>query len=366
MVNKKLIVIAKSAPPAFCGMSDYSYQVAKSLSRFYESVEIAVAELPPLVPESTNQFPVKLFSEVLNKVIKSADAYDVLLNYTPASYARSGWPIKLISLLNKVKKANVNNKLFVHFHESWNGGANLKLHHAIRDKFTKSSMHRIGKMADKIAVFTEGQKEKFETLGFKNIHFAPIGSSISPLTEDAGLQSIRKEGYWIVFGLAHTRLWTFEAHLQFLKKMYADGTLRHLITVGPVDDSNAIKEAELIANNLGKEVLMQLGPLPPEEVSGQLLNAQAALIGQNFGNLQKSSSFAALAAHAIPVICEVPEAMTIPPANTIFLPSDVISNAAVLSNKEGYQKRKLLHEWFWATRSWDAIGENMHNWMVNE
>lgn len=365
MLSNKIVVIAKSAPPSVCGMSDYSYNVALSLNKFYKVVEVGVAELPQASNEAKqNELTVKPWRETLLQNNRDNNAYHILLNYTPTSYSKLGYPAHLIRELKKFKSQNSDNRLFVHFHESWSGNPNLKLHHAIRDKLIKKAMYKIASMADGIAVFTKEQKEKLKTsFGFSDIHFNLIGSSILPEFKDQGLTSKRQNGEWIVFGLPHNRLWAIEANLQLLKIIFSNGKLKHLITIGPIDNNFSQKEVSLCEEHFGKGVLVQLGALDAQQVSLQFLKAQGAVLGQNYDSLHKSSSFAALAAHAVPVVCNVPITLSDPPATAIFRSDEIINNVDIISNPEGESKSRQLHSWFWTTRSWDVIGEDIYKWM---
>jgi hypothetical protein len=362
MSNKRLIVLAKSAPPAVCGMSDYSYNVANSLTAFYESVEVAVAEVPSTAG-ANRSLPVKSWKEVFKKIDTSTNPVDILINYTPASYSKWSLPVGLIFELRKLKRKNPGNRVFIHFHEVWNGNPNLKIHHAITDKLIKWSVTQLVKLADGVAVFTVEQEKKLkDAFGLKDIHYNLIGSSILPTAKEDGLKSNRTAGDWIVFGLPHTRLWTVKANVEVLKELYRNGRLKRILAVGPSSGAIAEQEQAFISRELGKDVLVQLGALSPADVTRELLSAEAALVGQSVDSLRKSSTFATLAAHAIPVICNIPKDLLTPPGEAIFRPDEILNNSDIVL-EEGSRRGKLLHHWFWNFHSWEAISADTKGWI---
>lgn len=211
---------------------------------------------------------------------------------------------------------------------------------------------------------TEGQQQRLKVLlDSDRVRLNPIGSNILPDNKDDGLTSQRRVGEWVVFGLAHTRLWTLQAHIALLQHLHSKGQLIHIISVGPTDNAYAEQEATLISSQVGPGVLIQAGVLEPSDVSQQFLQAEAALVGQDADSLRKSSSFAALAAHAVPIICDVPDSLSEPPGGALFRPAEVRENVGLIRNEEGQRRSRAMHTWFWSTRSWDAIGQNMQDWL---
>lgn len=362
--NRRLTVLAPTAPPGVCGVSDYAYQTALQLADCYEDTEIGVAKMPSASPAVSRLLPIAHWPSALARACSSSAANDVLLNYTPASYARSGWPIELIATLRRFKEVHRYNRLFVFIHETWSDSPGLKIHHQIRNAFTKRSIGQIGELADGVAVVTHEQQRRVASLlPTHAIRINPIGANILPTNRSMGLRSPRQAGVWVVFGLAHSRLWAIQAHLSLLRSLCAQGRLRQLRAVGPTGNSYARREANLIARSLGPKVLFQLGPLPPAEVSQQLLLAEAGLTGQSPDSLRKSGTFAALAAHGVPVICEAPASLAEPPGSALFRPAELLHNPELIASSVGDERRRRLHEWFWSTRSWEAIGQGVREWI---
>ncbi|MFD2573296.1 hypothetical protein ACFSUS_21825 [Spirosoma soli] len=366
--NQRLVLIAPTAPPSVCGVSDYSYQTAQALQHFYKSIHFGVERVPDSMVSSTlGPVPVMRWQEALKVSSTSAESSDILLNYTPASYAWSCLPIGLILALRRFKAANPDNHIFVFVHEAWNGSGKLRIHQIIRNRLAKWSIGQIGKIAGGIAAVTTGQKKDLESLLRKHkVHLALVGANILPIEPGVGLTSAREAGVWVVFGLAHTRLWALQAYMPLLVEMHARGVLRQIRSIGPTDNNYALQEAALAEERFGAGMLVQLGVLKPAQVSEELLKAEAALVKQDADSLRKSGSFAALAAHGVSVVCEVPVTLDEPPGGAIFRPSELVVNPEIISNEESNRRRQQLHVWFWSTRSWEAIGENMLNWMSTQ
>jgi len=359
--NKNLIIIAPTAPPAICGVSDYAYQMAKELRKTYDSITIGVEHEPAEAP-TTDGIGVKPWRQLLGAA--AGPATDVFLNYTPTSYARTGWPLGMLQALRRFRKAHPQNRLFVFFHETWNGSHDLRPVQLVQQQVIRLAMRRIGRLADGVAVVNAEQQQKLmRLLPRDNVRLNAVGSNILPSTREAGLLSERQPGNWLVFGLPHTRLWAIEAHLAVLKTAHAQGRLRRIYAVGPTDSVFARQEKELVRANLGEDVLVQLGALGPAEVSERMLNAEAALVGLNANGLKKSGTFAALAAHAVPIICEVDTQLDQPPGLAFLQPAEVLANPNLLTEPESERRRRLLHQWFWDNRSWEAIGQSLQAWL---
>lgn len=361
--NRKLVVIAPTAPPNICGVSDYSFLTTQEIARFYRSASIGVVDVPQRSdPNTLGLVNVGPWEEIIREA--AAGPTDLLLHYTPTSYAWTGLPISLMYAMHRFKKTNADNRIFIFFHELWSNSFELKFHQIVRNQLAKWASFRMGNLADGISTLTNGQKKDLEAILKKpTIQLGLVGANIVPTSREMGLESERQSGVWAVFGLAHTRLWALQAHLPLLKNLYAQGTFRQLHSIGPADNSYAREEAVFMEENFGKDVLIQLGSLQPEEVSRQLLHVEAAVVKQDADSLYKSGSFSALAAHAVPVVCEVPTSLNNPPGKALFRPNEVQENPAIIRNEEGKKRRQQLHNWFWSTRSWEAIGQDMRLWM---
>jgi hypothetical protein len=360
--KKNLLIIAPTAPPEVCGASDQAYLMGQSLSDYFNP-QIGTQRVPLNGKGFNYAIPVDRWKTLLPKATKSVKPSVVMLIYTPTSYAITGLPYQMIKELRAFKAANKENKLFVFIHETWSGDPKLKYHHALRNNLVRWSTTQIDKIADGISVCTEEQKERIEKVLTNQIGLAPIGANILPADKKAGLHSKRIAGEWLLFGLAHTRVWTLEAHLEALKVLYAKGILKKIISLGPIDNDYAAKEAQLVTEHLGPDVLVQRGAVKPEEVSATMLTVEAALLGQNPVSLKKSSTFMAMAAHNVPIICTVPETMKEPPAAGFFSSAEIIADPSILTSEKGAGKKSQLYDWFWQTRSWEAIGLSISEWI---
>jgi len=360
--NRHLIIISPETPPQVCGVGDYSYQLAQQLlsSDYYKSLEIAVEKNQDKTIQK--QIPVKHWRKALSNVQSNAQ-YDLLINFTPLGFSKIAYPIAFISALKSFKEKNSGNRVFVLFHEVWNGNPKLRIHHKIRDYFSKKTCVAIGKIASGISVVTYHQKEKLEKeLPEKTILLQPVGANIYPPGNISPLLVERSRGIWVIFGLSHTRLWTLKANIGIIKKLLADGGLTEIMSIGPYADSYGAEEAAFAIEHLGVNVLKQLGKLPAELISRELLNASGAFVGQTADSLVKSGTFLSMAAHAVPVVCNVPEIISNPPGEALFQPDELVANPNIIF-EEAKKRTEIMLDWYKQTRSWEAIAHSVVKWM---
>jgi len=360
----KLIIIAPTAPPAVCGVSDYAWQVAVALTgKKYGSVELGVQNWQPAM--RNGMISVSPWKTAINEAISKKTPTDILFNYTPRSFSKIALPLKLLWSFKKFLKANKLNRLFVIFHETWSEGPNPKIHHLIMSAFSKWVSYRLGNLASGLLALTEEQGRKLnKVLPLIPVRIGFVGANISPYPFDAGLHTKRKEGIWVVFGLSHTRLWTLKKYSALIQHLIQTGKMKQLRIIGPVDDAYGLRETMYIKESLFERRLIQLGTLKQEEVSCELLSASGGLVGQSADSLKKSGSFAAMAAHAVPVVCDVAEALKEPSGRFLFRPQELFDDFRIFEN-ECVDRSRKLHEWYWTTRSWDAIGKDLLSWMKN-
>jgi hypothetical protein len=358
--NSKLILVSLTIPPEVCGISDYAYQAAEALYDKYDSVEVAVDRMPATLPVLSGKVKVGNWRTIL----KNADGpTDVMLNYAPRAYSKYALPIKLILELRKFKKLNKDNRLFILFHETWNGSKDLKFHHKVFDAFAKWSSVQFVKLASGVAVITDLQEKEFRSkIEIDEIRTLTVGANIYPAHESAGLESSREKGNWVIFGLPNTRLGVLKTHSNLIKLLIKQGLISAIKTIGPSTGSIAEEELAFANATFGEKVLTQMGALSTDEVSRQLLRADGALVGQTADSLRKSGSFAAFAAHAVPVICEAPATLSSPPGVALFRPEE-LQNDPQLFEREKEMRSKMLHQWYWSTRSWAAISSDLLSWM---
>lgn len=362
----RLIVLAPTAPPGICGIGDYSFNIANTLGKLYKSVNIGVEKIENLnTPIPSSNISIDFWTALLKEACIDNLPTVLFLNYSPTAYSKIALPLRLLVEIKRFKKANPKNRVFILFHEIWNGNPNLPLHHFIKDKITQISIYQLWKMADALGVVTIEQRNKLRrrfNIESNNIYIGLIGANILPINRDIGFTSLRRRGEWVIFGLPHTRLWAFQDNLTFMKDMYKKGYLKKLNTIGPRDNTFAKQEVALANENFGEGFLFALGELQPMQVSEQLLCSEAAIISQTADSLNKSGSFASLAAHAVPIICQIPS-LKEPFKGSIFNPLEIISNPNVFYNNLGKNKISRLHKWFWSMRGWDAISLDLTNWM---
>jgi hypothetical protein len=359
--ESKLIIISLSIPPEVCGVSDYAFHVAKAMQKNYDVVEVAYDRLPAGNLAAANDFiKVGFWKDLL---LNAGADTTVLLNYTPRGYHNLAIPMKLILALRRFRMEEQKHRLYIIFHETWNGSKNLKFHHRVLDKFAIWSAKSLGNIASGIAVITSEQKRKVgSVLQDQKVKILNVGANIFPANFNEGLISVRESGLWVVFGLPHTRLQTLKTHHRIISVLIESKLIHVIKSIGP-SDGNLGKEEFLYAEEtFGKNILQQTGSLSVSAVSDLLVRAQGALIGQTADSLRKSGSFAAVAAHATPVICDVPATLLDPPGLSMFRPEELEADPAIFEIEKA-KRSKQLHDWYWNTRSWDAIASDLLIWM---
>jgi hypothetical protein len=360
MLKANLLIISLTAPPEICGVSDYAFESARALLDQYDSITIGVDRFPGKITATDQRISVLHWKEAL----KTKEPTIAIINYTPRGYQKYALPLGLMNSLTSFKKSNSGNKLFILFHETWDGGTGLKIHHLIMDKFAMYISKKLALLSDGVATITDEQKSKVIALtGFSKVSTLTVGANIFPSDPLAGLTSIRDPGVWVIFGLPHTRLWTLEANLVLIKKLIQEGMLKTIRSIGPSDHSPvALEEKQYAANHFGENILVQLGSIAPGEVTKELLTAYGAFVGQTADSLRKSGSFAAIAAHATPVVCNAPNSLVTPPGLGFFNGAELASNPALFELEKTDRSTKL-HRWYWETRSWKAIASDLNHWI---
>lgn len=361
-MKKVLLCITNTIAPNVCGQSDYALRVATALTRDYGEVRFGLQIIPTGMATPPAGIRVAKWSEHLDQLIASGEPGDILLNYAPTVYSRWGYPWGLLRKLAAAKRTG-RIRLFVHFHETWHGGK-LRPHLAIKDRLVRATVVNLAKLADGTAVFTEAQYAKIASLQpAREVWRLPIGSAIVPGSPDEGVHSARVRSRWVVFGLSHTRLWTLKKYLTALKAFKASGVCTEVVAIGPADDAYAAEEKALAIEAFGEGFVQWRGALGGAQASGEFLSAGAALIGQNADSLSKSSSFAAMAAHAIPVICDLDRAVEDPPSRYFVPTEELRATPRFLEGADCDRRRLALHAWFSAHRSWEAVGRQFVRWM---
>jgi hypothetical protein len=358
----KLILIAPTTSPEICGVSDYALNLSLALkTSFYEIVELGLER--HYKNESTMLNKIESWEVLLKCAIQNKEKVHVILNYTPRSYSTFGYAPKLIRYLKQLKTANPDNKIFIIFHELWNDDSKLKLHHRILGKASKLFANHLGTISNGMIAMTDVQKVRLkELLPNMRINNGLVGANILPQKREDGLVTSRENGVWSIFGLSHTRLWTLQKYKEFILKMSALGEVKEIRLIGPNNDQTGVLELEYIDSYFKALVINRLGSLSAKEINTELLKTSAGLIGQTGDSIKKSGTFAALAAYGVPLICDVTADLTDPLAESFFHSNELINDFTIFE-KEKIQRSKKLHKWFWETRSWDAIGENIFNFM---
>lgn len=360
---KKLVVIAPTITPEICGVSGNALNLAIEFKKHhYDIVELGLQRFFGNGNVSIDK--VDNWKNILNDNLAKRETIDILLNYTPRSYARLGINFGLLSSITKILRKNKKCRLYIIFHELWNDSTTLKLHHRIIGKFSKWFAFKLGSLSSGIIVMTNEQLAKLTMiLPEKKTIVGKVGNNILPVIIDETLEQKRKDGVCIVFGLSHTRFWTLTKFQTLIKRLIELEFLKEIRLVGPYNDTYGNQEMQYLNTNFPGLKVARLGDLNNDEVSKELLKASVALVGQNVDSISKSSSFLAIVAHSLPVICDLPKTLLDPPGLAIFRPEDFLENANAF-DKECIMRADILYKWYYRTRSWQVITDDIYQFII--
>lgn len=367
-VKKNLVVISPNTPPQICGVGDYAYRLSKEFykNKIYTEVTIATDNMNNIT-ENSGKFDIKHWSKILPQILAHREtSYDILINYTPKGFSKIGYPISFIRFLKGLTKLESDIKIFILFHETWNGDtSNFRIHHKVINWFSKKGCFELIDLCFKVGVVTLDQKNTFEKEGVKRrVELLPVGSNIIPASEAEVFNSERNFSVWVVFGMSHTRLWALEKNKDLIQWLESSGYIQELITIGPKDDSSGKQELDFLKGILPQYKIKQLGKLEPEIISKELLIAGAAFVGQNSDEgLLKSGSFLALAAHGVAIVYDYSQNLKNPPKEGIFKKYDIMNSSNVVDYLSKNKKQKHLYDWFIKNKSWGSISRVILNWM---
>lgn len=359
---KKLIVVIPNLPPIVCGIGNYAIKLSRQLlkMRIYDEIVVGGNQAPTANPLKLANIELRQWSEVLKN---ERDNADVFLNFAPTAYSKFGLPLQLLNNLNTYKKHNPNAQISTIFHETWMDNQGLKIHHKLKNFFTKYTATKCVNLSNNVSVITDEQYGRIKNIANnKNITLQKIAPNIEPSQNIDVLNIVRETGLFINFGLAHTRLWTLEKNKDLIRKMVDAGLVSKIIGIGPVGNNYAVEEINLAKEISSKLEYIQKGALEASEVSALMLKAEGGFIGQSVDSLSKSSSFWAFAAHAIPVICpaEVDDRENL--KQQLFFKNELLADISLfeISKKE---RAENLYKMYKSTHSWEIIAADFKKWV---
>jgi len=356
------MIITPKASQSICGVNDYAFNVAEQLFKHSAYSKIIFGTERPLGLKTSTPFEFKHWRITTTKINQDTD---VLINYTPLGFAKYGYPISFICFLRRLKKTSPNVRIFVLFHEIWNGSQKLKIHQKLIDQLAKKACLEIADLASGISAVTPGQKEKLEKERHCiNISVQSVGANIFPPTHIDVLKTNRKPGSWIIFGLSHTRLWTLQANIKLIKELIRRGHITEIRAIGPTGDRYGKEEITYARLKLGDGFYTQLGVLSNSNISTELLSAEGAFISQTNDSIVKSGTFLSMVAHGVPIVCDIRQAIVELPSDSFFDRAELLNNYKIIKIEAKARTEKMLN-WYHKKRSWQVIGSSILSWMSN-
>lgn len=355
---RRILVVSPSAPPAICGVSDFSFRLADQLKRD-RVVDLGVSKLPSKLRIDSNHF--SSLTQAISTAIHSDIGTDALLNFTPRSYNRIGLPLSLLNNLRILRRYRKDSRLFVIFHETWGDGGSI--HHQIISQLSKLTARQLIKQASSISAVTADQSARLDALcASGKTELFPISSNITPPQSSEIVKLPRDNGVWVIFGLPHSRRDALVKLRPFLISLISLGVLSKIWTIGPSEISKDVVLEREIAEYTGITDLVEpLGHLSNEEISKRLCRAKFAFTGQTGDSILKSGTFMAYAAHGLTVIGT--DLNSSEPGKYLIHPNTMISCPELKREKLIHEKAEALHHWFWSNRSWPHIGNYALEWM---
>lgn len=260
--------ITPHLPPPFEGVGTYAAALAEALA-------VHGVETRFVVPDRT----VEGFRREIG------DAETVLLHYAGYGYQRRGCPSWLIEGL-----AGWRGRLVTVFHEVWATGPPW------RSSFWLLPLQR--RIAAGLARRSAALVTTLEIYGdmlrpwAKGVSVMPVFSTVGE--PEAVPAFAERERRIVVFGGAGVRRRTWERFLPDLARTARELGVREVVDVGPpIALPGSVEEVPVRA----------LGVLPPDEVSGLLLESAAGFLAYPPDFLPKSTIFAAYCAHGMLPVC---------------------------------------------------------------
>jgi glycosyltransferase involved in cell wall biosynthesis len=178
----KILFITPNYPPTFCGVGDYTYHLAQEMAR--RGIEMHVICSANQKAQSKNEtvYPViKRWNrggvQLAEKIIQDVKPDWVVIQMIAYAYQPKGLPFLVLSLYNRLKKANV--KVATTFHE-----IRIKPEGSIKKwivgQLQTYIAHRMRDMSDKVITSIDLYAAMLNAPSDK-LSMIPIGSNIPPI-----------------------------------------------------------------------------------------------------------------------------------------------------------------------------------------
>lgn len=328
-MNNDLVIIAPGIEPGSGGLADYTLRLLENLPRS-ERFQVIVPskgklQLPPI-------------------------ATKILVQYSAYGFHHLGYPRDLIRALVDWKDTT-GGRLVLMFHEIWTLWPVTNKNFFVQF-FHRAAIRQLVQRADFVFTTTPSQAEHLGSLSRNTpIRVLPVGSNIR---RSGNLNSFRKRGLAVIFGLAPARVRSLRKMHSNLRTLTAAKVITQIASVGASADVSSEEEERRLLTELDlADGFEQLGAQPEASVSKLLLTASLAIFGQDESSCTKSGTFMAYAAHGLNIVADFADKSKPPPVCWLVAPGELLDH---ISEAELNDRAHRLQDWQEQTSSWKLIG----------
>lgn len=274
-MERRIHLIAPSAPPRICGVGDHSFLLGQALSgRVPTTIHCGQVDPPPTLPgldvvaDFDSRFPWTLGRAARSAAFRPGDA--VFFQYTNFAYGRYGFNPWLAPALRRLRAHGL--QVATMFHETYMPAVGVKIR--MMGAWQRVFFRAVGNASDVCFFSIEPWTAKYsEWFPHAKVRTLKVGANI-PLAdttrerERARLGIGDDETVLLIFGGTHpSRL--FEWIVDASTALAAAGIRHRVVHVGP--------DREEVGRRLAGAPLLELGILDPEDVSRALSTADIFL-----------------------------------------------------------------------------------------
>lgn len=353
-MTRPFVIITTRLPPAICGIGSYSAILRKHWPNEQTAVEFLVVGEAAGAGRVGDRDTITEFGEEprrLRDALRRIGAADVLLHYAGRAYHRLGCPTWLPGVLAAWKREFPAGRLTVFFHEL-PGAMRITSPHFWLGRIDAHIIRRLAALAEVVATNTEHHVEELRRITRRSdVQWLPVGSNIEARTPETGG---RADDEFVLFGLPFGRLQTLQLFSSYLRTWSAEGRLRKLHIIGPVDDKFSAEADALIGAWTNPAVVVRHGMLPPSAVSRLLSRARFALTNVTPETWSKSGAFMAAAAHGCAVVRCGAKSGAAPLCYTV-----TANEVATVSPEDVERKTTALAQWYHDNADWPVIAQRL-------
>lgn len=274
-MERRIHLIAPTAPPRICGVGDHSFLLGSSLARrIPTTIHCGQVHPRPRLPgleavsDFDSRFPWTLGRAARSEVFRPGD--DVFFQYTNFAYGRYGFNPWLAPALRRLRARGL--RVATMFHETYMPAVGFKVR--IMGAWQRVFFRAVGEASDVCFFSIEPWAERYSRwFPRAKVRTLRVGSNIPRVDSTRELERARlglaeDETVLVVFGGTHpSRL--FEWIVDASTALTTAGIRHRVVHVGP--------DREEVGRRLQGAPLLELGVLEPEDVSRALRTADIFL-----------------------------------------------------------------------------------------